>query len=185
MNNKNLMALIAATTITTSASAGFFLTGDYEGTISDGNPGAATYAQDLDITMVGDIADGTKVTATFENLGADVDGGSTVKSTQVFIETDLEGIDFKGGNYKTQNGSGLMQKKSAVVNQMQVGFDVGGRSNIPARPTFNSRVAWPSGNRTTPIDTPPCGKYRAFIKLAGTSYSVVLSETKAFNLIAS
>jgi len=126
MNNKNLMALIAATTITTSASAGFFLTGDYEGTISDGNPGAATYAQDLDITMVGDIADGTKVTATFENLGADVDGGSTVKSTQVFVETAIEGLDFKGGNFKSQNGSGLMQTTSAVTNQMQVGFDVAG-----------------------------------------------------------
>ena len=122
MNNKNLMALIAATTITTSASAGFFLTGDYEGTISEGNPGAATYAQDLDITMVGEIADGTKVTATFENLT----GGSTVNSTQVFVETAIEGIDFKGGNYKSQNGSGLLQATSDVTNQMEVGFDVAG-----------------------------------------------------------
>ena len=123
--NKLLTATIVATTMT-SANAGFFLTGDYEGTVTDGNPGASTYAQDLDITMVGDIVGGTKVTAMFEDLGADVAGGSTVKSTQVFIETDLEGLNFKGGNYKTQNGSGLMQKKSAVVNQMQVGFDVAG-----------------------------------------------------------
>ena len=80
--NKNIMALIAATTITTTASAGFFLTGDYEGTISDGNPGAATYAQDLDITMVGTNDAGTSVTAKFENLT----GGSNVLNSKLTLE---------------------------------------------------------------------------------------------------
>ncbi len=120
MMNKNLMAIIAATTISTTASAGFFLTGDYEGTATDGNPGAATFAQDLDIKMVGTNDAGTSVTATFEDLT----GGSTVASTQVFVETSLEGISFKGGNYEGQNGAGLLQATSAVTNQMEVGFGV-------------------------------------------------------------
>lgn len=121
MKNKNLMAVLAATTITTSAFAGISITGDYEGIISDGNPGAATYAQDLDLTLVGQSG-GSTITVMMEDLT----GGSTVKSNQVFIETSLEGINFKGGNYKGQNGAGLMQKKSAVTNQMEVGFDVAG-----------------------------------------------------------
>ena len=124
--NKNIMALIAATTITTTASAGFFLTGDYEGTISDGNPGAATYAQDLDITMVGTNDAGTSVTAKFENLT----GGSTVTANQVYIESAIEGISFKGGNYKGQNGAGLMQATSAVTNQMEVAFDAAGIAGV-------------------------------------------------------
>jgi len=118
--NKTLIAALAATTLT--AQAAINISGDYQGTISEGNPGAATYTQDLDLKMVGDIADGTKVTATFENLT----GGSAVSATQVFVETSLEGIDFKGGNYKSQNGSGLLQTTSAVTNQMEVGFDIAG-----------------------------------------------------------
>ena len=86
--NKTLIAALAATTLT--AQAAINISGDYQGTISEGNPGAATYTQDLDLKMVGDIADGTKVTATFENLT----GGSAVSATQVFVETSLEGIDF-------------------------------------------------------------------------------------------
>jgi hypothetical protein len=122
MMNKNLMAIIAATTISTTASAGFFLTGEYEGTFTDGNPGAATYAQDLDITMIGTNDTGTSVTATFENLT----GGSTVKSTQVFVESSIEGISFKGGSYEGQNGSGLLQTTSSATNQFEVGFDAMG-----------------------------------------------------------
>ena len=120
--NKNLMAIIAATTISTTASAGFFLTGDYEGTATDGNPGAATFAQDLDIKMVGTNDAGTSVTATFEDLT----GGSTVTSTQVFVETSLESLSFKGGKYKNQNGSGLMQKTGAATNQFELGTDIAG-----------------------------------------------------------
>jgi hypothetical protein len=119
MNNL-ITATIVATTISTSAIAGFSITGDYEGTITDGS--GATYTQDLDLTLTGSVSDGTSVTATFENLT----GGSTVLSTQVFIETQIEGLNFKGGNYKSRNGNGLMQKKSAVTNQFELGTDVAG-----------------------------------------------------------
>jgi len=119
MNNL-LTATLVATSISTTAIAGMGITGTYEGTITDGS--GATYTQDLDLTLTGSVADGTSVTATFENLT----GGSTVLSTQVFIETQVEGLNFKGGNYKSRNGNGLMQKKSAVTNQFELGTDVAG-----------------------------------------------------------
>jgi hypothetical protein len=120
MNNLLTASMVA--TLSTTALAGVSITGNYEGTFTDGNPGASTYAQDLDLTLKGTVTDGTSVTATFENLT----GGSTVTSTQVFIETQVEGLNFKGGNYKSQNGNGLMQKKSAVTNQFELGTDVAG-----------------------------------------------------------
>ena len=51
MNNKFLLATLVATTLT--ANADVSILGDYEGTFTDGNPGAASYAQDLDLTLVG------------------------------------------------------------------------------------------------------------------------------------
>lgn len=117
MKNIILASLFAATT----ASAVVDIKGTYEGTFTDGNPGAATYAQDLDLTLVGSVDD-TKVTVMMENLT----GGSVVKTNQVFIETKIEGLNFKGGNFDTLNGTGLLQKESAVVNQMELGFDVAG-----------------------------------------------------------
>jgi len=115
--NKNL--LIAALFAATSANAAMTITGDYEGTLTDG--GAATYAQDLDLTLVGST-DGAKVTVMLEDLT----GGTAVSTNQVFVETGFEGLNFKGGNYKSQNGSGLMQTTSAVVNQFEAGFSVAG-----------------------------------------------------------
>jgi len=115
--NKNL--LIAALFAATSANAAMTITGDYEGTFTDG--GAATYAQDLDLTLVGST-DGAKVTVMLEDLT----GGTAVSTNQVFVETGFEGLNFKGGNYKSQNGSGLMQTTSAVVNQFEAGFSVAG-----------------------------------------------------------
>jgi hypothetical protein len=115
--NKNIMlaALFAAGT----ATAGMEINGSYEGTLTDG--GAATYAQDLDLTLVGST-DGAKVTVMLEDLT----GGTAVSTNQVFVETGFEGLNFKGGNYKSQNGSGLMQTTSAVVNQFEAGFSVAG-----------------------------------------------------------
>jgi len=116
--NKNLMAVIAATTMTTSMAAVDF-SANYEGTLTDG--GAATYAQDLDLKMVGS-AGNSSVTVLMEDLT----GGSTVTANQAWIETSLEGLAFKGGNYKSQNGSGLLQKKGAVTNQMEIGTSIAG-----------------------------------------------------------
>ncbi len=115
--NKNL--IIAALFAATSASASMTINGTYEGTATSG--GAATYAQDLDLTLVGsnDIA---KVTVMMENLT----GGSTVAANQVFVESAFEGLSFKGGNYKSLNGSGLLQKRGSVTNQMEAGFNVEG-----------------------------------------------------------
>ena len=116
--NKNLIAVLAATTMTTSMAAVDF-SANYEGTLTDG--GAATYEQDLDLKMVGS-AGNSSVTVLMEDLT----GGSTVTANQAWIETSLEGLAFKGGNYKSQNGSGLLQKKGAVTNQMEIGTSIAG-----------------------------------------------------------
>ncbi len=118
----NLLTVTMAATLSTTAFAGATITGNYEGTFTENSGTGSSYVQDLDLTLKGNVATGTNVTATFENLT----GGSTVTSTQVFIETQVEGFDFKGGNYKSQNGNGLMQKKSAVTNQFELGTDVAG-----------------------------------------------------------
>ena len=117
--NKNL--LIAALFAATSANAAMNITGDYEGTFTDGS--GATYSQDLDLTLVGST-DGAKVTMMMENLT----GGSTVVANQVFVEADLEGLSLKAGNYKNQNGSGLMQTDSAIANQFAVSTSIAGAS---------------------------------------------------------
>ena len=138
MNNL-LTATVVATTLSTTAFAGASITGNYEGTFSENTGTGSSYAQDLDLTLKGNVADGTNVTATFENLT----GGSTVSSTQVFIETEIEGLNFKGGNYKGQNGAGLMQKKGAVTNQFELGTDVAG---------FGVSVAQTSGDANATAD---------------------------------
>lgn len=119
--NNNLIALIAATTIATSVSAAVGISGTYEGTFTDGNPGAASYTQDLDLKMVGSV-DETSVTILMEDLT----GGSAVTANQVFIETKIEGLNFKGGSFKGQNGNGLLQANTAVADQMELGFDIAG-----------------------------------------------------------
>ena len=115
--NKNL--LIAALFAATSANAAMNITGDYEGTFTDGS--GASYAQDLDLTLVGST-DGAKVTMMME----DITGETALTTSQVFVETDVEGIAIKAGNYKNQNGSGLMQKGGDVTNQFEVSTSVAG-----------------------------------------------------------
>ena len=117
---KNLIAVLAAT-MTTASMAVVDITGNYEGTFTDGNPGAASYAQDLDLTLVG-----TSGASTVTVMMEDLTGGTAVTANQVFVETAIEGIALKAGNYKNQNGSGLMQKKSAVTNQFEVSTSIAG-----------------------------------------------------------
>jgi hypothetical protein len=120
--NKTLIAAVAAATTMTVALADVSLSGTYEGTFAEGNTSGATYTQDLDLTLTGTVGQDTRVTATFE----DIAGGDTVTNTQLFIETKVEGLNLKGGTYKTQNGTGLMQKKSSAVGQFEVATAVQG-----------------------------------------------------------
>jgi len=55
----------------------------------------------------------------------------------------IDGINFKGGNYKGQNGTGLLQKKSSATNKMKVSTDVAG---------FGVAVNQVSGSGTSTYD---------------------------------
>jgi hypothetical protein len=117
MNKTIILAgLLAATT----ASAGVSINGTYKGTLTEGS--GATYAQDLDLTLVGSVDENTSVTVKMEDLT----GGSTLTANQVFVETAIEGLRFKGGNYKNKNGAGLLQVESAAVSQFEVSTDISG-----------------------------------------------------------
>jgi len=111
--------ILIAALFAASANAAVTVTGDYEGTFTDGH--GATFAQDLDLTMVGST-DGASVTVMMEDLT----GGSTVTANQVFVEAGVEGLNFKGGNYKSLNGSGILQKSGAVTNQFSLGTTIAG-----------------------------------------------------------
>jgi len=137
MNNL-LTATVVATTLTTTAFAGMEINGKYEGTVTDGNPGASTYAQDLDLTLKGTV-DGASVTATIENLS----GGDTVTTNELYIETSFEGLNFKGGKSKGMNGIGLLQKKSSATNKIQLSTDVAG---------FDVAVNQTSGDGNATVD---------------------------------
>jgi len=135
---KLFLATAVATTLTTTAFAGMEISGKYEGTLTDGNPGASTYAQDLDLTLKG-TTDDTSVTATIENLA----GGDTVTTNELYIETSIEGINFKGGKSKGMNGNGLLQKKSSATNKIQLSTDVAG---------FDVAVNQTSGDGNATVD---------------------------------
>jgi len=137
---KNLISAIAIATMTTATFADVSITGAYEGTVTENTTTSNyEYSQDLDITVKGKMGD-TTVTATFE----DMTGGSTVTSKQVYMETKvIDGINFKGGNYKGQNGTGLLQKKSSATNKMKVSTDVAG---------FGVAVNQVSGSGTSTYD---------------------------------
>ena len=117
---KQILAAVAASMVSAYSIADISITGAYEGVISN-STGASTYTDDLDLTIKGRNGD-TTVTATLE----DMSGGQAVTSTQVYIDTKLEGINFRGGNYKGQNGNGLLQKKSAASNKMKLSTSVSG-----------------------------------------------------------
>jgi len=137
---KNLFTAIAIASLTTATFADVSITGAYEGTVTENTTTSNyEYSQDLDITVKGKMGD-TTVTATFE----DMTGGSTVTSKQVYMETKvIDGINFKGGNYKGQNGTGLLQKKSSATNKMKVSTDVAG---------FGVAVNQVSGSGTSTYD---------------------------------
>jgi hypothetical protein len=121
MVNKNILATAVAMTMT-AATAGVTITGDYIGFIT--NDGSTTsYEQDLDLTLKGTLAESnTTVTATIENLGGSTD---TLSVNELYVETNIEGLDVKLGKSKGQLGAGLMQKQSAASDKLQVGLNVG------------------------------------------------------------
>jgi len=135
---KQLLIAAVAASMASASMADISINGNYEGTLQDGNPGAASYTQDLDLTLVGSTG-GSKVTVMMEDLT----GGSTVTTNQVFIETSIEGLNFKRVNYKGQSGAGLLKKKSAVANKIEVGADVAG---------FGVKVAQVSGDGNATVD---------------------------------
>ena len=137
--NKNLIALFAATALTTSAFADISITGEYEGIIQDGNPGAATYEQDLDLNIVGS-AEAGKATIKLENKT----GSDSLVVQESYVEAGIEGLDFKGGKFKTRNGHGLFQKKAPAANQMELSASVG---------NFGVTVGQASGNGNATLDT--------------------------------
>ena len=138
------MVLAAAmATLATASMADIMLTGKYKGKMSeDSTTGNMKYNGDLDLTLKGKAGD-TVFTSTFENIGKNGTTAVTVK--QSYIETDLMGLDFKGGTYKATNGNGLLQE-STTKNRVKVGTAMGG---------FDASVTQVSedGNATVSLST--------------------------------
>ena len=115
---KQLLIAAVAASMTSVAMADVSISGVYAGTISQ-QTGAASFAQDLDLKIVGKSGD-TSVTATIENIGV---GTSTAQyamnATTVKLSTKLEGISFSAGNYKSFSGNGLVNKPEA---KERIGF---------------------------------------------------------------
>jgi len=121
MVNKNILATAVAMTMT-AATAGVTITGDYVGFITN-DSSITSYAQDLDLMIKGTmLEDSTSVTATIENLGGT---GNTLTVNELYVKTQIEGLDVKLGRSKGQLGAGLMQKQSAATDKLQVGLNVG------------------------------------------------------------
>jgi hypothetical protein len=103
---KQLLIAAVAASMTSVAMADVSISGEYEGTVSQ-TTGAATFAQDLDITVVGQTGN-TSVTMTLEDLT----GGADIAASQVFVKTELEGISFTAGKYETTSGNGIINAAS-------------------------------------------------------------------------
>lgn len=117
---KKIIGMTAALAVT-SVMADISITGSYEGTVTKAPNAASTYSQDIDLFVKGS-AGNAQVNLSFEDLAS----GSAVQTTEAYIVAPLEMVTFKGGSMKGQNGSGLLQKKSAAANKMKVSTDVQG-----------------------------------------------------------
>ena len=103
---KQLLIAAVAASMSSVAMADVAISGEYEGTLSQ-STGAASFAQDLDLTIVATSGD-TSVTTTIEDLTTN----TALTATTVKLSTQLEGISFSAGNYETQNGNGLINEGS-------------------------------------------------------------------------
>ena len=103
---KQLLIAAVAASMTSVAMADVSISGEYEGTVSQ-STGGASFAQDLDLTIVATAGD-TSVTTTIEDLAT----ATALTATTVKLSTKLEGISFTAGNYETQKGNGLINEGS-------------------------------------------------------------------------
>ena len=110
---KQLLIAAVAASMTSVAMADVSISGEYEGIVSQ-NTGAASFAQDLDLTVVG-TSGGSSVTMTLE----DITGGTDIAASQVFLKTNLEGVSFKAGRYESTNGNGIL---AAATNKDRIGL---------------------------------------------------------------
>ena len=110
---KQLLIAAVAASMSSVAMADVSISGEYEGTLSQ-STGAASFAQDLDLTIVATSGD-TSVTTTIEDLSTN----TALTATTVKLSTQLEGISFTAGNYESQNGNGLINEAVAAK---RIGF---------------------------------------------------------------
>jgi hypothetical protein len=115
---KQLLIAAVAASMTSVAMADVSISGVYAGTLSQ-STGTASFAQDLDLKIVGKSGD-TTVTATIENIGVGTGADQyAMNATTVKLSTKLEGISFSAGNYKSFSGNGLVNKPAAAE---RIGF---------------------------------------------------------------
>ncbi len=105
---KQLLIAAVAASMTSVAMADVSISGVYSGTVSQ-STGAATFAQDLDLTIVAKSGD-TTVTTTVENLAT----ATALSATTMKLSTKLEGISFTAGNYKSTTGNGLVNSPATA-----------------------------------------------------------------------
>ena len=110
---KQLLIAAVAASMSSVAMADVSISGEYEGTLSQ-STGTASFAQDLDLTIVATSGD-TSVTTTIEDLSTN----TALTATTVKLSTQLEGISFTAGNYESQNGNGLINEAVAAK---RIGF---------------------------------------------------------------
>ena len=110
---KQLLIAAVAASMSSVAMADVSISGEYEGTLSQ-STGAASFEQDLDLTIVATSGD-TSVTTTIEDLSTN----TALTATTVKLSTQLEGISFSAGNYKSTTGNGLVNKPAAAE---RIGF---------------------------------------------------------------
>lgn len=109
-----ILIIVVAIFASINTHATMSLTGKFESKVEQ-QSGAAYVEHDLDLSFKASVG-GTSVTMMLEDIGRDIyfDGAADydVLATQVFVETNLEGISFKAGTYETTSGNGIINAAS-------------------------------------------------------------------------
>ena len=110
---KSLLILLSVF-VSTYSYASIIISGEFESKVEQ-QSGASYVEHDLDLTLKAN-SEGSSVTLMLEDIGRDIDfDGSAdyeINATQVFVETDLEGVSFKAGQYEATNGNGIINAAS-------------------------------------------------------------------------